>query len=112
MRNMNGVLVYDDPSESPPAPEKTRGFLKEIGLGFGWTLVQEHGEHVWYPASLEAWIESEAKRLGIERHKVVRPTEGCIQLGPMECSMYYCGNGHYCTRVFNPNSNHYYCQCV
>ncbi len=107
----NGVFVYDSPEKLPPIPDGLPDNIRVISK-FGFKVAIIGGQVYWELASEEDFLESESKRLEINKEQVILPTD-CYNTGPSSCNAIACNHQylHWCRSIYNPDTKHYYCSC-
>lgn len=115
MRTAGDVILFDDEDFASGQHEAIRA-LKDVSLGdvhmpYGFRLVIGDDKKYLEPMAKEEWLGLMKDVNPSLDHDVVWPLS-CVQTGPTTCSSHYCGNGYRCTRMYNPNTQQYWCGCA
>lgn len=109
----NGIQVFTK-GMLPPVPASMTD-ATVISL-YGFRLVTLGDKQVWAAATLEDYRDSEARRLGIPAAAVAPRTyvagENCYSTIPPRCYLSCPVGAGFCTSVYNPDTQHYYCVCT
>jgi hypothetical protein len=103
------VQIFKNAQDVPPPPGGLQFFeTKELISRFGFKAVEIDGTWFWEPGTEDDYRKSEAERRGIKKEDV-DIMMGCYQTGPRSCGG-ICSSG-FCTLMYNPSGNYYYCSC-
>ena len=93
-------------------PELPRGIAdihtEHLVSRFGFKIVDIDGALFWEAGTEADFRKAEAERLGIKPEQVTVLTS-CYQTGPRSCAG-FCDSG-FCTLMYQPSGNYYYCGC-